>query len=1067
MRLTHFFVDRPIFSTVLSILIVLVGLISYISLPVTQYPEIAPPSISVTATYAGANAEVVADTVASIIEQQINGIENLLYMKSENTSNGSMSLTITFEPGTDLSTAQVDVQNAVSVAESQLPEQVRTQGVIVAQNSPNMMMVIHVLSPDSSRDALYITSFINQQVIDRLARIDGVGEARVFAERSYAMRVWVDPARARNFDLTAGDIVNAVKANNVQVAAGTLDAPPMEDQGAFQITIDTQGRLIDADEFGAMVVKRDDGRIVRLRDVARVELAAADYSINGYLDGKVALPIGVFQRPGSNALTTAAAVIAEMESISQYMPEGIDYEIVYNPTIFISESIDEIYVTILEATILVIIVVIVFLQNWRAAIIPIVAIPVSLIGTCALMALFGFSLNYLSLFGLVLAIGIVVDDAIVVVENIEHYLAQGMSPREAAHKSMDEVGGALVAIALVLSAVFIPTAFISGISGAFYQQFALTIATSTILSLIVSLTLSPALGALLLRPHSDEPRRGLAAVVMAPFSKFGAGFNWVFERTANGYAALTGRMIRVLVLVLAVYVVLLGVAWWRFAETPGGFIPNQDQGYLIAIVQLPPAASLSRTDAVMLQADEILRGVPGVGHTVSIVGLDLAGGFTTAPNAGVIFIPLDPFEERLPQGLTADVITGQAQGAVSSQIDEALIYIVGPPPVSGIGSFGGWKLYVEDLRGRGIEQLQAATQAVIAAANQVPGLAAVYNTFSTHYPRVYVDVDRTRAEMLDIPNSQITAALETYLGSTNVNDFNLLGKTYDVIVQAEGVDRAVPDDIKKLWVRSDSGAMVPLGTLATVMPTTGPQRLTRYNVYSAIDVQGGTAPGYSTGDAIKLVDELMATALPDGYGYEWTEMALQEKLAGGTAMITFGLAVVFVFLLLAALYESWLLPLAVILIVPMCLLASVVGVDLRGLDNNILVQIGFVVLIGLAAKNAILIVEFARQIEAEGHGRRTAAVEAARRRLRPILMTSFAFILGVVPLMIATGAGSEMRQSLGTAVFSGMLGVTIFGLLFTPSFYVATRWVGHFWEQRGKDKDAPPPREEPTLPAGT
>ncbi len=1053
---SHFFVDRPIFSTVVSLLIVLVGAIAYIGLPVTQYPEIAPPSISVSATYLGANAEVVADTVATVLEQQINGVEDMLYMKSENTSTGSMALTVTFKPGTDLDQAQVNVQNAVAVAVSQLPVEVQNQGVVVLQNSPDLMMVIHILSPDDSRDSLYISSFANQQVIDVLARIEGVGQARVFAERSYAMRVWVDVALAHSFDLTAGDIVSAIEDSNVQVAAGTLDAPPINDQGAFQISIDTQGRLIEAEQFGAIVVKREDGRIVRMRDVARVELAAEDYSINGYLDGTVALPIGVFQRPGSNALTTAAAVEAAMADIANYMPAGLDYKIVYNPTVFISQSIDEIYTTILEATALVVIVVIVFLQNWRAALIPVIAIPVSLIGTFAVMALFGFSLNYLSLFGLVLAIGIVVDDAIVVVENIEHYLGMGLSPREAAHKSMEEVGGALVAIALVLCAVFVPTAFISGISGAFYKQFALTIATATVLSLIVSLTLSPALGALLLRPRDTTKPSGIMGALRLPFARFAAGFNWLFEWTARRYGLLTRYMIRGSVLVLAAYGVLLAVAWWRFEETPAGFIPNQDQGYLIAIVQLPAGASLSRTDSVMLHAGEILRGVPGIAHTVSIVGLDLPGGFTTASNAGVIFLPLDSFEQRVPAGQSADEIAKEAQGAVSSQIDAANIFVFGPPAVSGIGSFGGWKLYIEDLRGRGIEQLQAATQGVIAAANATPGLFRVYNTFSSDYPRVYVDVDRTRAELLDVGNDAITSALEVYLGSRNVNDFNLLGRTYDVIVQAEGADRNQPGDILDLWVRSGSGDMVPLGTLASLSPTTGPQRLTHYNVYAALDVSGDTMPGYSTGEAIEIVDQLMAHALPEGFGYEWTELALQEKLAGDTALITFGMAVVFVFLLLAALYESWLTPLSVVLIVPMCLLASVVGVDLRGLDNNILVQIGFVVLIGLAAKNAIRIVEFARQNESEGMDRRTAAEEAARRRLRPILMTSFAFILGVVPLVIASGAGAEMRQSLGTAVFSGMLGVTFFGLLFTPTFYVSTRWVGHFWEQR-RAPAAPPP----------
>ena len=1063
MRFSHFCIDRPIFATVLAILIVLVGGISWKSLPVAQYPEIAPPSISVTATYPGASAETAANTVASVIEQQINGVEHMLFIKSENTADGTSSITVTFEPGTDLDIAQVQVQNRVALAEPELPEEVQRQGVSVIKNSPDIMMVIHILSPDGSRDSLYVSNYASSQVVDQLVRIQGVGQARVFAERSYAMRVWIDPQRAATLGLTGNDIVNAIEQNNTQVAAGVLDKLPMPDQGAFELTVETQGRLITPEQFADIIVKRsDDGGVVRLRDVARVELAAQDYSLIGYLDGKTALPIGIFQRPDSNAVETAAEIEALMEEISKTMPEGLAYEIVYNPTEFISESIDEIYRTIVEATILVVVVILVFLQTWRAAIIPVIAIPVSLIGTCALLALFGFSLNNLSLFGLVLAIGIVVDDAIVVVENIEHYIHEGLTPREAAHRTMDEVGGALVAIAIVLTAVFLPTVFITGISGAFYKQFALTIASATVLSLVMSLSLSPALAALLLKPKGEKPK-GLSGVIGAPFRAFGRGFNAVFDSTARGYGAITRKLVRIVTVMLVVYAGLMFLAWHQFSSTPTGFIPQQDKGYLITIVQLPAGASLTRTDGVMRHAVELLADVPGIAHTVPIVGLD-GSTFTVASNSGIIFLPLQPYEERLPNGLTATVIQQKAQQTLSAQIREAMVLVVAPPPVNGIGNAGGWKLYIQDLQGRGQAALAEATRAFIGAANGDPDLHQVYNLYQANTPRVHATIDFTRAELLGVSAGDVSSALSIYLGSRYVNDFNFIGQTYRVIAQAEGIDRNNPDDILRLKVRSANGDMVPLGSLVTLENTVGPIRLSRYDVYPAIDVQGEPAAGISSGQAIAAVEKLMAQVLPEGFGYQWTDMALQEKLAGNTAIIAFALAVVFVFLLLAALYESWLLPLSVILIVPMCLLAAIVGVDIRGIDNNILVQIGLVVLIGLASKNAILIVEFARQNEAEGQDRQTAAADAAQRRLRPILMTSFAFILGVVPLVIATGAGSEMRQDLGTAVFAGMIGVTAFGLLFTPIFYVFTRWIGHFWEDRHRPHAAP--AAEPEMPPG-
>lgn len=1040
MRFIHTFIDRPILASVVSILIVLVGSISYFALPVAQYPEIAPPTIRVSASYPGANAETVAKTVATPIEQEINGVENMLYMKSENTADGRMSLTVTFALGTDLDEAQVLVQNRVSIAQPRLPEEVRRLGVTVQKASPDLMLVVHILSPDGSRDNLYISNYARSQIVDELSRVDGVGSITVFGEQAYSMRVWLDPDRISAFSMTAGEVVDALRANNVQVAAGILNQPPMTDPGAYQLNVETQGRLLQPDEFANIIVKRgDNGRVVRVRDIARVELAAQDTLNIGYLDKDSALPIGVFQRPGSNALDTADAVLAKMKELSGSFPPGIAYDVVYNPTEFIAESVDEVYKTIFEAVILVVLVVILFLQRIRTSIIPIVAIPVSLIGTFAILAALGFSLNNLSLFGLVLAIGIVVDDAIVVVENVERYLEQGLSGPEAAHRTMDEVGGALIAIAGVLSAVFIPTAFIAGISGQFYTQFAVTIATATLISALVSLTLSPALCAVLLKPHDEHKRSGVMDRVFYPFRKIGDGFNYAFDKLAGGYAGLTKRLVRLALLMLVAYAGLIGLAVERFQSTPTGFIPDMDRGYLIAVMQLPPGSSLSRTDAVVRRASEILLNIPGVDHTVGFAGLDGAT-FTNAPNSGAIFFTLKPFAERSGAQDDASTIMPKAMGALQ-QIKEARIFVVAPPPVSGIGNAGGWKLYVQDRRGRGVDALEQATMKMMMAANQTEGLAGVFTMFNTRTPKIYADIDRTKAEMLNVPADRLLETLEIYLGSAYVNDFNFLGRTYRVTAQVDEQFRDQPEDILEYRTRSTTGHMIPLGTVADLKWTTGPYRLPRYNLYEAAELQGSAAPGVSTGAALKIVEDLAAKTLPDGFGIEWTELALQEKLAGNTAILVFGLAVVFVFLLLSALYESWLLPLAVILIVPMCLLAAILGINIRGISNNILVQIGFVVLIGLAAKNAILIVEFARQAEEEGMSRYEAAVQAARTRLRPILMTSFAFILGVVPLMIASGAGAEMRQALGTAVFSGMLGVTLFGLIFTPVFYVVCRAI--------------------------
>jgi len=1053
MNLSHFFIDRPIFAAVISILITMIGGVAYFSLPIAQYPDIAPPSIQVTAQYPGASAEIVANTVATPIEQEVNGVDDMLYMTSQSTSDGSMALNVTFKLGTDLDTAQVLVQNRVATALPRVPDEVRAIGVTVNKQSPDLMMVIHLSSPDASRDLLYISNYATLHVRDVLSRIDGVGNVTIFGARDYSMRVWLDPEKLAIRDLTAGDVITALRGQNVQVAAGVINQPPVPQPGAFQLNVETQGRLSTPEAFGNIIVKAEgDGRVVRVDDVARVELGAADYNRNGYLDERVAIPMGIFQRPGSNALETASQVEAAMAELSKSFPQGLQYDIVYNPTVFISDSVEAVITTMIEAVILVIVVIVIFLQTWRASLIPIIAIPVSLIGTFTVLAALGYSLNNLSLFGLVLAIGIVVDDAIVVVENVERNIREGMAPREAAYRTMDEVGTALIAMTLVVCAVFIPTVFLSGILGQFFRQFAVTIATSTLISLVVSLTLSPALCALLFKPH--EPYESRKTVLSRAIGRFFHGFNVGFEWVSFKYGALTSRLIRLSAVMLAVYAGLIGLTVIQFAAAPTGFIPNQDLGYLINIIQLPPGASLARTDEVARRVTKIALNTPGVAHAVPIVGLDGAT-FTTAPNAAVVFTPLDPFKERAAKGLSAQAISGALNQGFAG-IQDAFIISVSPPPVRGIGTTGGFKMEVQDTRGGDLSQLEAVAQSIAGAANQQPGLAGVFTTFNTRTPKVYADIDRVRAEMLGVNADDIFQTLEVYLGSQYVNDFNFLGRTYRVTAQADGQFRQDLHAIAQLKTRNSSGQMVPLGSVASFRDITGPYRVEHFNLYPAAAVQGGTKPGYSSGYSLATMEKLAQENLPEGYSYQWTELAYQEKQAGSTAIFVFGASVIFVFLLLAAQYESWGLPLAVVLIVPMCLLAAVSGLMLRGMDVNILGQIGFVVLIALAAKNAILIVEFARQNEEQGEDRFQAAIEAARVRLRPILMTALAFILGVVPLVIATGAGSEMRQSLGTAVFSGMVGVTLFGLIFTPIFYVVVR------------KFAPAPKEHPrprTTPA--
>jgi multidrug efflux pump len=1038
MNIGHYFIDRPRSAAVISIFIVIVGLIAYAALPVSQYPEISPPTIVVRAVYPGATPEVVAQTVATPIEQEINGVERMLYMTSQSTSDGVMSLSVVFEIGTDLDTAQVQVENRISVAEPRLPEEVRRIGVTTAKSSPDLMMVVHLESPDDTYDDLYISNYALLQVRDVLARIDGVGNLTVFGAREYSMRVWLDPNRLAYVNLTAGDVVRALRAQNVQVAGGNLGEPPMASPTAFQIAVNTQGRFIAAEEFENVIVKSDEQSIVRVKDIGRVELGARDYITNSYLDGKPAIALAIFQRPGSNALATAAEIQRTMADLAADFPAGLAYRIVYNPTEFIQQSVDAVYTTIGEAVLLVILVIVLFLQSWRAAAIPIVAIPVSLIGTFAVMAALGFSLNNLTLFGLVLAIGIVVDDAIVVVENIERNLATGMSARDAARITMTEVGPALISIALVLSAVFVPTAFLGGISGEFFRQFALTIAVATLISAFVSLTLSPALGAILLRHGGASGGSGFGRIgdrLLGPIFK---GFNAGFGKLSSGYADAVCKVARRPAISLVVFVVLLAFTAFAFQVVPRGFIPQQDQGYAIVIIELPKGASLARTDAVVRRASEIVLRTPGTQRSIAFSGFS-AATFANASNAGAIFVALPPFAERAP-GDTSGAVVQRLWGSLA-EIQDAQILVVEPPPVRGIGNAGGFKMMLQDRIGRGLKALEQSTFEIVDAANRSGVVQQTYSTFSTATPQYYLDIDRTKAQMLNVPVESIFETLQIYLGSSYVNDFNLFGRSYRVTAQADGPFRFDPTDIARLRARSTTGAMVPLGSVLAIRNTTGTDRVVRHNLYTATEIQGSAAPGLSSGEALTTMESLATTLLPTGLDFEWSELAFQQRLAGNAGLVIFPLSVLFIFLLLTFQYESWSLPFAIIAIVPLCILFALIGVWLRGLDNNILTQIGFVVLIGLASKNAILIVEFAKQREDAGESRFNAVTHAAQLRLRPILMTSFAFILGVVPLVIATGAGAEMRQSLGTAVFSGMIGVTIIGLFLTPVFYVVIRAI--------------------------
>ncbi len=1058
MPISHFFIERPVFAAVVAILITLVGAIAFPNLPIAQYPDITPPTVTVTATYPGASAETLADTVASPIEEQINGVENMLYLSSQATGDGRLTITVTFKLGTDPNQAQVLVENRVAAATPLLPPEVNASGVVVRKASTDFLMAVHNYSPDGSLDQRYIANYVGLHTKDALLRVPGVGDIGSRAARDYAMRVWIDPDKAAERNLTVDDIVAALRSQNVQVAAGAVgQAPDASITSAYQLNVEALGRLTTAQQFADIIVKTDaKGRVTRIGDVARVELGAQDYTTNAYMgvDGQLhnAVALGILQQPGSNALATVEKVKAEMVKLRQDFPPGLDYRIIYNPTEYVSASINEVAKTLFIAVGLVVLVVLAFLQSWRAALIPIIAIPVSLVGSLAVLAAFGFSLNNLSLFGLVLAIGIVVDDAIVVVENIDRHLREGLSPREAAHRTMDEVGGALVGIALVLMAVFIPTAFITGITGQFYRQFALTIAASTLISLLVSLTLSPALAALLMRHEDVHSGRG-------PVARFGAWFNDTFDRLAGRYSRLIQRVLRMAVLMLGIYAVLVAMAGWGLTTTPKGFIPAQDQGNLLIAVTLPPGSSLGRTDAVMKDVARRLMASPAVEAASIYAGVD-APSNTQAPNTGQIYLILKSFNERAKLGMSAKQILADLKARVAP-ITAADVLIIQPPPVRGIGTTGGFKMILEDQGGHGPKQLEETARKLAKAASASPAISSSYVTFSTKTPRIFADIDRVKAQMLGVPDSAVFSTLQTYLGSTFVNDFNLFGHTFQVLAQADAPFREDESRVAELKTRSASGAMVPLGSVVNLTHVTGPYRVLRYNLFPAAEVNGEAAAGHSSGEALDAMERIAKATLPPGYGYDWTELAYQEKLAGNTGILIFGAAVVFVFLLLAALYESVTLPLAVIFIVPMCLLAAMVGVNLMGLDNNILTQIGLVVLIGLASKNAILIVEFARQGELEhGLSRNAAAMEAGRTRLRPILMTSFAFILGVAPLAFASGAGAEMRRALGVAVFFGMIGVTAFGLLFTPVFYIVFRALS---DRLPKRKTAPPqPAEAPS-----
>src|SRR5690349_5628743 len=1039
MNLGRLSINQPILAMVLSIVLLIVGAIAYTTLPVSEYPQVVPPTVVVTTQYPGATAQTVSDTVAAPIEQEINGVEDMLYLYSQATSNGNLTITVTFKLGTDLDKAQVLVQNRVAIAQPRLPEEVQRNGVVTRKNSPDILMVVFMLSPDDSFDQLYISNYALLQVRDQLLRVDGVGDIQIFGARDYSMRLWLDPERIANLGLTSTEVIAAIRSQNVQIAGGQIAEPPIADR-AFQPNLVFTGRLKDQKQFEDILIKAgSDGRVVRLRDVARIELGALAYTTNSFLLRKSAVAMLVTQRPGSNALATSKNIQDTMTKLKASFPRGLDYNIGYNPTEFIAQSVHELIKTIYEAMILVVIVVLVFLQGWRPAIIPIIAIPVSLVGTFAVMAALGFSINNLTLFGLVLAVGIVVDDAIVVVENVERHLRAGLGRRDAALKTMEEVGSALVSIALVLCAVFVPTAFLGGISGQFFQQFAVTIAVATAISCFCSLTLSPALASQILVAHEEKRPPASWNIIGRLWESFVTVFNRGFDRLSDFYASTAGFVIRHAGVMLMLYLALIGSAGWLLATTPQGYIPAQDRGYVIVSAQLPGAASLARTTEVVKRIQDIALDTPGIIRVAAFAGLSGATR-TQASNSAALFPVFEEPEVRLKKGLTATVITANLRKRLSA-IEGAFIIVIPPPPIPGIGTGGGFTMRIQDRQGRGPELLAAATDELVNAARRSPLLLAptVFSPFAANTPQVFVDIDRIKAQKLGVPIQNVTETIETYFGSAYVNDFNILGRTYHVTAQADLPFRKETADLARLRTRNKAGDMVLLGSVVNFKDIAGPDRVARYNLYPASELQGDTLPGTSSATAINTMKKLAEETLPSGFSFEWTDLSYQQVTGGNSGLYVFPICVLFVFLVLAAQYGSWSLPFAVILIVPMCLLAATIGVRIMGQDVNILTQIGFVVLVGLAAKNAILIVEFARDIENEGRDRLEAVIEACRLRLRPILMTSFAFILGVLPLVESSGSGSEMRQAVGVAVFFGMLGVTLFGLVFTPIFYMVVR----------------------------
>ncbi|WP_413664438.1 efflux RND transporter permease subunit [Microbulbifer sp. CNSA002] len=1037
MNFSRFFVDRPIFASVLSIIIFVVGLISIPSLPVSEYPEVVPPSVQVSARYPGANPKTISETVATPLEEAINGVENMIYMKSVAGSDGTLTLNVTFELGTDPDQAQVQVQNRVSQALPRLPEDVRLQGVTTQKQSPNLMMAVHLISPDDSLDATYIRNYAVLHIRDELSRIPGVGLAAVFGSGDYAMRLWVDPQKAAAVGITAADIVSAVREQNVQVSAGQIGASPMPNGSDFLISINAKGRLESEEEFGDVVLKTgNNGEITRLRDVARVELASSQDSLRALLNGRQAVAIPIFQSPGSNSLEVSAAVREKMAELDDQFPEGLKWEVAYDPTVFVSTSISSVIKTLLEAVLLVVLVVILFLQTWRASLIPLLAVPVSIVGTFAVLLMLGFSINTLTLFAMVLAIGIVVDDAIVVVENVERNIEEGLTPLAAAHQAMREVSGPIVAISLVLCAVFVPMAFLDGITGQFYRQFATTIAIATIISAINSLTLSPALAATLLKPHGAKPDMP-ARIIERLFGWIFRPFNRFFQRNSERYQRIVGGSLKRRGIVFGVYLILLGGTFALFQQVPGGFIPVQDKTYLVGSIRLPEGASLDRTEEVARRVSELALETEGVANAAAFVGFNALQG-TNTPNVGTVFILFDDFDER---ERSAQEIAAELNGKIS-QIKEGFAMTFMPPPIFGLGAGSGYSLYVQDRRGAGYGELQNATNMLAGALSQASGLSYPFSSYQANVPQMDAEVDRLQAKAQGVRMDDLFGTLQLYFGSMYINDFNLFGRTYQVVAQADAPFRDEVQDLDNLYTRNMNGEMVPISTMVTLRQSYGPDPVIRYNGYPAADLMGQSDPSMlSSSEALAAVEQVASQALPPGMQIQWTDLSFQQVNQGNAAMVVFPLAVLLVFLVLAALYESWVMPLAVILIVPMCLLAALFGVWATGGDNNVFVQVGLVVLMGLACKNAILIVEFARELEMEGKGTVEAALEACRLRLRPIIMTSVAFIAGVVPLVLAGGAGAEVRNAMGITVFTGMIGVTLFGLFLTPVFYVALRKI--------------------------